>query len=35
MLKALWKHKPLDDSGKKCLDLVVSQLDEFHKEFIA
>ncbi len=34
MLRALWKNKPLDDPGKECINLVISQFDEFHKEFI-
>lgn len=34
ILIALWKNRPLDDSGKECLALVVSQFDEFQKEFM-
>jgi mannitol-1-phosphate/altronate dehydrogenase len=34
IVTALWKNKPPDDSGKQCLNLIVSQFDDFKKEFI-
>jgi hypothetical protein len=34
MLRTLWKNKPLYDAGEECVNLVISQFDEFHKEFI-
>jgi mannitol-1-phosphate 5-dehydrogenase len=34
MVVALWKNRPLDDSGKECVNLIVAQFDEFHEEFI-
>jgi hypothetical protein len=34
IVMALWKNRPLDDSGTDCLNLIVGQFDEFCEEFI-
>jgi mannitol-1-phosphate 5-dehydrogenase len=31
---ALWKNRPLDDTDRQCLELIIGQIDEFHREYI-